>query len=536
MKRLLVAAALLAGVFACTKIDQGLGGDLVPTNQQYDIYTAEFDLDEIYMKPADSLSAYSSRRINIGAIRDETYGLFKRGSVVTLVPVLDTVDFGKNPYFKKMRFQVALDSTSVEDVSQQHILQNVNVYALDKRVDSTQYFSRAEIPHGSKRITKGVPIANGSDSLKFEFTKEFGEQFMNITQEDLEDFDQYMEKFPGIYITTDEPAGNGGRFNTYNFNILYETSYGLARTDNYAMLYYNGEYEGERKDTVLMFYLSPIQFEDLDSLINVKTLPSQYVLNVDSHETDHLAGLAEDKIYVEGGSGLKPVIPASRIKTLVNESIRKNGGDPATALITKATIELPFEFPEDYTTMFRFPKMLSPTVKISHNAGVSFAGLTDASVSTENQGDVNRSLCNYAPDVTHHVQQLIRTDSDVDLSEYDIWLLIMWYEINTTTDSEASELSDYYSQLAYYEYYNQLYGGGYGGYGGYGYGGYGGYGSSYSNYYSYMMMAQYASQAASSTTSDAELDKDHYYRAILNGPKASGAKPKLKFTYAVPKE
>lgn len=541
MRKLPAIIALMAGLMSCVGVDQNLGGDFIPTDQKYDFHTAEFDLDEVWMKSIDSLTAYSSRRITIGSIRDETFGLFSRGSVVTLVPVLDSVDFGKDPVFKRFKFKAAVDSVSVADESQANIMQNVNVYALDEPLGSKEYFSRAEIKHGSKRITKGVPIANGKDSLTFDFTEEYGKQYLSMTQDDLKDLKTYAKKFPGIYLCTDDPTGNGGRFDMYEFDILRTVagtsgSY-IARTDNYAILYFNGEFNGERRDSSLMFYFSPVEMQDLDSLINAKSLPSQYVFNVDRHESDHLVGQADDKIYIEGGSGIKPVVPAAEIQRLVNAEIIRKGGEPITTLITKATIEMPFDFPEDYTTMFRYPKVLSPTIKISTDTTVTFAGLTDASASDENQGDVNRSLCNYAPDITHHVQQIIRkSESDKKLSNYDIWFLIMWYETTTTTDSQAEEMANYYRQLAYYSYANQLYGGGYGGYGGYGYGGYGygGYGY-YNNYYNYMSMASYASSSATKTTSSTELDKDRYYRAVLRGPKAEGKKPKLKVTFAIPK-
>lgn len=541
MRKLPAIIALMAGLMSCVGVDQNLGGDFIPTDQKYDFHTAEFDLDEVWMKSIDSLTAYSSRRITIGSIRDETFGLFSRGSVVTLVPVLDSVDFGKDPVFKRFKFKAAVDSVSVADESQANILQNVNVYALDEPLGSKEYFSRAEIKHGSKRITKGVPIANGKDSLTFDFTEEYGKQYLSMTQDDLKDLKTYAKKFPGIYLCTDDPTGNGGRFDMYEFDILRTVagtsgSY-IARTDNYAILYFNGEFNGERRDSSLMFYFSPVEMQDLDSLINAKSLPSQYVFNVDRHESDHLVGQADDKIYIEGGSGIKPVVPAAEIQRLVNAEIIRKGGEPITTLITKATIEMPFDFPEDYTTMFRYPKVLSPTIKISTDTTVTFAGLTDASASNENQGDVNRSLCNYAPDITHHVQQIIRkSEGDKKLSNYDIWFLIMWYETTTTTDSQAEEMANYYKQLAYYSYANQLYGGGYGGYGGYGYGGYGygGYGY-YNNYYNYMSMASYASSSTTKTTSSTELDKDRYYRAVLRGPKAEGKKPKLKVTFAIPK-
>ena len=78
-------------------------------------------------------------------------------------------------------------------------------------------------------------------------------------------------------------------------------------------------------------------------------------------------------------------------------------------------------------------------------------------------------------------------------------------------------------------YYNNLYGGGYGGYGygsyGYGYGGYGGYGG-YSNYYNMMMYASILNSMNQTTYSTTqELDKDRYYRAILNGPASTVTNP-----------
>ena len=537
MRKLTTVIVLIAGLVSCVGTDQSLGGDFIPTDQKYDFHTAEFDLDEIWMKSIDSLTAYSSRRITIGSIRDENFGLFSRGSVVTLVPVLDSVDFGKDPVFKRFKFKAGADSLSVADESQMNILQNVNVYALTEPLGSKDYFSRAEVKHGSKRITKGVPVVNGQDSLTFEFTEDYGKQYLSMTQDDLKDLETYTKKFPGIYLCTDEPTGIGGRFDMYKFDILQTVastsgSY-ISRTDNYAILYFNGEFDGERRDSSLMFYFSPVEMQNLDSLINVNKLPSQYVFNVDRHESDHLVGKAGDKIYIEGGSGVKPVVPASEIRSLVNEEIVRKGGDPATALISKATIEMPFDFPEDYTTMFRYPKVLSPTIKISTDTTVTFAGLTDASASDENQGDVNRSLCNYAPDITHHVQQIIRKKTDDStLSNYDIWFLVMWYETTTTTNSEAEEMANYYQQLAYASYYNQIYGGY--GYGSYGYG-YGSYGSYYNNYYNYQAMAQYAYSSATTTTSSTELDKDRYYRAVLRGPESEGRKPKLKVTFAIPK-
>ena len=115
-------------------------------------------------------------------------------------------------------------------------------------------------------------------------------------------------------------------------------------------------------------------------------------------------------------------------------------------------------------------------------------------------------------------------------------------QVTTTSAKEQDEMSQYYNMMMYSSYYNGMYGG-YGGYGGYGYGGYGygyggygygGYGDYYSNYYSYMLMAQMMGGGNSTSTSVKQLDKDRYYRAVLNGPKAEGRKPMMSVTYSLP--
>ena len=151
----------------------------------------------------------------------------------------------------------------------------------------------------------------------------------------------------------------------------------------------------------------------------------------------------------------------------------------------------------------------------------------------------------YTPDISHHVQEILKLDRNdpefsKKISNYDIWFLIMHTE--TTQTSNNNSMNDYYNNLMYNSYYNNMmynpYGyGGYG-YGGYGYGsyGYGGYGYG-NNYYNYMMMAMYASASSGSNEkTTTEMDKDRYYKANLNGPDAvSGTVPQLRITFSAPK-
>ena len=535
------AGALLC--LSCVSVDYNLGSDFLATDQQFDTFTATFPLEDIKMVTADSLSGYSQTRITFGAIRDGQFGLTTRSSAVTLVPMYDSLDFGSNARFRYFHVTMLKDTISVARDEDRYAHQNINIYELTEALDST-YDINTVLKHGTKRITRGVPVYNGSsDTLGFFFTREFGEKYLGITLEDTKDMATYCKKFPGIVFETDEPAGNGGRINLFKLQLQFNSTYNYI-TSNYAELGFTADYNGVTKDTAFFFYFSPDKFYDVDSLLyNASSDLPQYCLNVCGHETRGLTGTATDKIYVEGGGGLKPVISATEIREKVIAEISRHG-NPEEAAINRAVLSLPFEFPDDYREMDRYPQILSPTCRIRNASGrFSFASLTDSSDSSEDQGDVNRSLLVYAPGITYHTQSLLNLKDLDEIHNYDVWFLIVANEVQTTTTSaaEQDELSQYYNMMMYSSYYNGMYGGyggyGYGGYG-YGYGGYGygGYGDYYSNYYSYYLMQQmYGSMNASSSTTVKLLDKDRYYRAELNGPANPDRHPSMTITYSLPK-
>ena len=526
------AAGLMCG--SCVNVNKSLGESMIPDSQMYDIYTAEFPIEDIEQEMADSLSSFSMYKFTFGAIRDEAFGLTTKEASFTLVPVSDTLDFGKNAKFRQFHLSAVADSTSYADLSQEYILQSVNVYELDKALDYTKL--SPEVSYSKKRITDGIPVYNGKDSLSFNFSKEFGEKYMKIQTSDLDTLPNYTKKFPGIVITTDTPAGNGGRINMFRLPIAVNkgTIYG-----SYAELKFTADY-GDRKqvDTSFIFYLGPMSIYDLGGVTStsVTTYP-QAAFDQTVHSSKSLEGKADKTFVMEGGRGIKPVIKAKPIRDKVLEIVSQKTDAPSGVVISKATLVMPFEFPDNYIDMYMYPAYISPTCRIKTDKSLTFASITDSSVSDENQGDINRSLCQYAPDVTHHLQAMLKLTDESKIENYDIWFLAMARETVATASSSSSSSydSDYYQQLMYYNYYNSMYNGyGYGGYGGYGNYGYG------NNYYNYMMLQQmYAASASSSssastTTKQTMMDSHRYYKAVFNGPGAE-RKPIFKFTYAVPK-
>ncbi|MBO4743006.1 MAG: hypothetical protein J5533_05160 [Bacteroidales bacterium] len=561
----LAFAAALACCVSCVDIDPEMGANLIPVDQTYTINLAQSALPagSIYTSLTDSLSGYSQSRITIGALRDEDFGLTSRSCVLTLVPSKPNLDFGNVSAAKILgfHFAAALDSVSVASFDQAPIIQQVRVHSLAEPVNPGRDYNclgNSIKVDRSKSVVKGIPTINGSDSLSFDFTEEYARRILSLTEDDYSSFQKYTEKIPGIHISTDAPAGLGGRINIFDLQVGYSKNSGYV-TGNFARLSMRCDYDKDgkaEKDTAFNFVFGLADFTNIDSLFSAVKRGEypEYALNLTEHESRSMSGPVTETIPIEGGGGLKPVISALSLKHLAEDLIRAKGGDPATAVINKASLIFPFPFPDDYRQMFKFPQVLTPVCRIRQSDTlVTFAGLTDASASDENQGEINRSTLVYEPDITYHMQELLKISETADgtelenlrtrrllSGEYDIWFIITAHE-TVTTETGTSDLSDYYQMLAYQNYYNNMYYGGYGGYGygygGYGYGGYGGYGyNSYSNYYNMMMYASLYGSSSSSTSTTDQLDKDRYYCGTLYGPTYPDAslRPRLELTFSIP--
>lgn len=563
--RIAVVGTLLLGFASCITVDETLGENFIPSDQKWHVYTPESKpLKEIKLRMADSLSAYNTTRFTLGAINDPEFGTTVKGSSFTLLPIATSLDFGKEGTMKihQFHFCAVRDTLSVMHDNQLKMIQNIYVSELKQPLDSNvlymgafSQFSESGRANREKyldldnRITIGTPTYEGGDSLSFDFDPEWTEDFVSRlrTVSSLDDMEAYLTALPGIYLTTDTPVTEGGRINM--FNLAVATSDGYI-AGNYAHLKFTAEYEGhdEPVDTSFVFYFGPTEFIEEDDT----DYPTQYAFNASEHESisryDGEGVLATDKIYIEGGSGVKPIIKAKEIKEIVEQFASDEGiYDLNDIIINKATIILPYEVNGNYSLLDKYPDVLSPTVRLRNSSNkdyVSYAGLTDASISTENQGNINRSVSIYSPDISHHIQEIVKLDSNAEdyestIENYDIWFLIMHEEVVESNSSSNSTYNDYLNNLLYSSYYNNMM---YDSYGyGYGYGGYGsGYGYGYNNYYNYLMMAMYASSASASTTSSSsiELDRDRYYNAVLNGPDHNGELselPRLKITFSIPK-
>lgn len=579
--RIAFAFAALTGIAGCVYIDSELGQGFIPTDQQWSVFTTDNEgnplvLEDIEMQPVKQLGGYSSRRLTVGTLTDSELGTVSKSAAFTLLPMMKgKYDLGKNPRNIRFHLGLAKDTICILNESDKRIIQSIYAYELSDTLGSN-YLYASQIPafDDSHIISKGAQLYNGEDSLSIDFTEDYALRFYNVLNGlQIDTLTDLTVKMPGVYLKTRDDNGSG-RINM--FKVAMSTDDDGYLSGNYASLRFTADFGDRTVDTSIVMMVGGASLVDSTST----SLPAQYAYNVSEHDAklDSYAGPVKattgDKLYVEGGVGLKPVIRAKELRNLALEELKRQGlghsVDEETGesvpdstkikeiIVNKATIMLPYTVPDDVDELQWYPPILSPTIRKSYtyNDGkdeyVTYAGLTDASVSSENQGNINRSLRCYCPDISHHIQELLKVfqkdgESDEDyekrLENYDIWLLIMHDETNESKSSSSnSSYNDYLNALAYSSYYNNLYGyGGYGGYSGYGYGGYGGYSGYgyYNNYYNYMMMAaMYSSSSSSSTSTTTELDKDRFYKCTLNGPSATGGNkvlPKLQMTFSAPK-
>ena len=545
-KAIFVGAALLS-CLSCIETSTKLGENLLPDSDKYDVFAASMPIEEIEMRMTDSLSAYSNSRITIGAVRDEVYGLSTRECALTLVPLYDTLNFGNVQKVNYFTMTAAFDTTSVSVKGNERILQRVYVNELESGIPIRKLTDLNDcaglVKHKNESVVKGSPVIDGKNDLTLSFTDDYAWKLINETNGLVlsTEMDTFFEKFPGIYIYTDTPSGVGGRFNSFDVQMNYNSnSYYLE--SNFGELSVNSIFDEETGpvDTTFFFYYGAFEFTQLDSLITEYsngTFP-QYAINLSTHESRHLSGKAGDKIYIEGGGGIKPVISARQLRDLSIRTIQdtlmahgRSASDYDKVCINKATVVLPFSMDTDYKDLDNlFPPRLSPTCRIWTDTTSTYMGLTDSSMESENKGDINRSICVYSPDITYHLQQVILKDEDDEgfkTGNYDIWMLLMSLQETTTSSSgsSSSDMSEYLQYLAYQNYYNSMYGD-------YSYGG----SSYYSNYYSYMLMAMYMGGSNTTTRNSYELDKDSYFRATLCGPDDPQRRPELKLVFSLPKE
>lgn len=561
---LITLGCALIGAASCVKQTTNFGYSFIPDNERFVTRYVQINLDSIYVSIADSLDAYNSQRFTIGAVYDPLYGLQRHTSAFNLIPMNGELNWGKNIRNVSMHFGARKDTLSFYDDSREHILQNVRVYSLkDKNIighpkgivldDTWQYTNQLtkDMFAGCKRISKGVPTYDGRDSLSFDFTDEFAKLFLVDSvgaswegrKQVVDSAARFARQYPGVFICTDDPDDQRGRINMFKSRAEINSNNYLV--GSFVELKFTAEYSERTVDTSFFYALGA------SSIFTANQDIEYDAFNCCEHESQILAEdgrygkpcningkkayLADKDIYIEGGAGLKPMIPASYIRNAVAKAVKdtlcKYGiTDIEQAMlkkqifINKAQLVIPFEEDGKVEKYKFYPKYLNPAIRVSQQDTVIYAAITDALVSDENQGAVNYSRSCYWPDIANHLQEILSTDpvnEPKKLSRENLWFTILADETVTTTNVTSQSDSD--AQLAYLNYYYSMLSGNYSG------------SSSYYNYY--MLQSLYANSSSDNNNTSVQttvLDIDRYYNATLVGRNntSSAEKPKINLVYS----
>ncbi len=413
IKKFFLPFLSLLFLVSCVENDRTMGEDLVSDDYILKVKTATFDIP-VTNKVSDSVKSVNGTSMLVGHITDPVYGTVISNSASYIIPYSQTTDFGEDPKFLSGYISLSIDSTYFLNDNQEGIHQRLNIYRLTSVLDSCDGFNTSivESKYDPKPITTSQPVVYEAGSIKINITEEFGKQLLTATPEDFEDFDKFIEKFPGFYITVDPPVGTneGGRLNYIDLGSS-------ALYINYTL---NNEEEGIKDlDTTEAF-----AFGYYSAFNNFRT------------SSKHLENDSENalKLYTESLSGIKPHISAVRLKEMLDEWAVEEGIEGKTIVLSRAELIFPYDTPQDYEVFNKeHPRYLYAfkNTPWATDSTRFMKPLNDVNNSV-NIGAIDRAHMQYSMDITSHIQDiLLKKPEEIDAS-YDLWIAPMYIYTSTS--------------------------------------------------------------------------------------------------------
>lgn len=413
--------------YSCVVNDRTVGDDFVSGDYILKLANDEFAL-EITTAFPDSVLGYSNDRMVFGYLKDETFGYSEAATVSHVLPAVTSLDTGLDPVLLDSYIYLEIDSTHVNSAGQEGILQNLSVYRLNKAIDSCTMhntsFSINDVIGAP--ISVGAPVYNGGDSIKIHITEEFAKELLRTTYEESNDNDLFKERIKGIYLSCgdipQEILPNGGRM---NFIPLGYSRIGIKFS------YTDKDNPDFKQDSTINFYFGA------EKAINLYRSGSQ---NLASDELG-------EKVYVEGQAGVKPVIKYEFLKKTFDKWMEEKGYAEGSIVVSRASIILPFEMPEDYSKLdLEYPAFLYPCINqklYKETQSTDYFNLLDEVFTIYNTGKIDRDKLQYKMDITAYIQNMLMTDDkkDADMLK-DLWIFPMLSEYNESLSRYVYEVDN----------------------------------------------------------------------------------------------
>lgn len=430
LSAVLMGCILFSAVISCVDNDRTLGQQFVSDDYVLKIETAEFPLP-VVQRVRDTVQGDNTSSMVTGYLYDEDYGAFTIAGASYVIPVSDSAYLGVEPEFKRVYMRLYIDSCFYYSDNSASMPQNISIYELVKPMDSTYMFNNSLTPDyiSKEPISVGSTMIFGPSSVKIDLSPEYGEKLLTTTPGEFIDVDLFMKRFYGMYVKTDAPDTHqpGGRLNYI----------GLSSSMIYVDYVMNDPERGiVDKDTTVTFVLGYFQ-----------------ALNQFSATSRHLSTENPgDTLYLEGLSGIKPVVPADRLKdmmeTWIEEVCSESGYGRDAILLSRATLHFPYEMPDDYETFeIEHPAKIFPftTDVNSSDSTAVFEAIDDLHYSSG--GVMDRSHNEYYCDITRQMQDFILKDpSEVDSTD-DLWLCPVLVQTSTYYTVYDFDSLNYYRLL-----------------------------------------------------------------------------------------
>jgi hypothetical protein len=410
---------------SCIETDNTTGSGLLPGEHILDVNTISIDLP-VQMKQSDSLHTVYSGSLLFGTYKDPDFGPTDASCAFQFIPTEQGLSYGENPEPNSLKLYISISDKNYFYEEEEFIPQNIKVHKLLTELDSTFNYNNSltdsDISQNSLEVSGNVYF--GGDSLVIELSDEFARELLSTGDEERDSIALYVKQIKGLYISADPQPGSidRGRINITTPDNIYMTL-------NYR--HYDAS-EGIDKDSTISFYTS----NDLASI-------NRFNHSSSNLETEN----ASEKIFVEGLAGIKPYIDFSQVREdILNWASSANISDPDNIVIIKAEIQLPFEYPEDFTRLNYYPSQMFLCTRnssdTSQNSAYIYEPLSDISY-TQSNGEINRSLRYYTFDISSYLHGVIKDNyADNYLKTYI---------------APIYQVSDYYSSSVYYYFQNSFY-------------------------------------------------------------------------------
>ena len=387
-------AAVIAAVFAgCTKVDDTLGGNLIPDNQQMKAGYVELRGEGLNPKKyvetrlfqSDSLISSNISYGYFGTILNDTLGERKAGFLSQMINYykVDEGYFGYEPIFDSAQIMLKITSIGSDSLTEQTfaVYEIISNDYIDKKpisagksqADTTFYINfNPQNPNGDGSAEKVydenkplftfklggegttpstttsitmTPTEEGRDYVKRLMLQKKGEKYYNdYSIYSPDSLEYWVKEFKGLYIAPDPktPITENGKGTIFATSLDYSglAVFGRNRVKDDPTLI---------KDTIGMvyyFYESGTEFGN----VSVNTISHKYndqVIDIDQAKESNTDRLPDPRVFVEGMGGVVTEMTFTpeffaELENVIAEENEKEGKDFKTLAFSQAKMSVYF--------------------------------------------------------------------------------------------------------------------------------------------------------------------------------------------------